>query len=145
MGLNWFRASLSMEEEASKVDTMTGMYRKISFFEPKDVEISAAPPSVASDSISSEETAEYDRSKADLTSQTSSTIDLEEMTVKDTDKKSKINNHAVENTEPPTSNKDPNVNEQSGERDEESNKITKDQNDTPVTESPICSDNELVI
>jgi len=134
-----------LEEEASKVPAMTGLYRRISYFEStiqKNVKISTAPPSVANDSTTSDETVEYDRSKADLTSQTSSSIiESEEITVKD-DKKPQTNNHIVENVEP--SIKDSNVKEQSG-RGKESNKITKDQNDMSDTKNPICSDNELVI
>jgi len=146
MGLKWFRARLSLEEEASKVPAMTGLYRRISYFEStiqKNVKISAAPPSVANDSTSDDnETVEYDRSKADLTSQTSSSIiESEEITVKD-DKKPQTNNHIVENVEP--SIKDSNAKEQS-ERGKESNKITKDQNDMSDTKNPIYSDNELVI
>ncbi|TGZ56201.1 uncharacterized protein LOC112454342 [Temnothorax curvispinosus] len=150
MGLKWFRASLSMEEEAAKVPEMTGFYRRVSYFEsaiPKNAEVSGAPSSIISDSTASDdnETVQYDRSKADLTSQLSSSItDSDEITVKDNDKKLQINNHAVENAEPSTSIKDPNVKEQSTCGDE-SNKITEDRYDMSNTKSPISSDNELVI
>ncbi|XP_018313392.1 uncharacterized protein [Mycetomoellerius zeteki] len=150
MGLKWFRASLSMEKEASKVPAMTGLYRRISYFEPaikKNVEVSlSTPPLIASDSTLSgdNETVKNDRSRADLTNQTSSSIiDSEEITVKDIDNKPQINNHSVENAESSTSTKDPNVKEESA-RSEELNKITKDQNMSD-TKSPIYSDNELVI
>ncbi|XP_018359567.1 PREDICTED: uncharacterized protein LOC108758867 [Trachymyrmex cornetzi] len=150
MGLKWFRASLSMEKEASKVPAMTGLYRRISF-EPaiqKNVEVSlsTAPHLIINDSTSSgdNETAKNDRSRADLTNQTSSSIiDSKEITVKDIDNKPQINNHLVENAESSTSIKDPNVKEESA-RGEELNKITKDQNMSD-TKNPIYSDNELVI
>ncbi|XP_018342227.1 PREDICTED: uncharacterized protein LOC108748501 [Trachymyrmex septentrionalis] len=150
MGLKWFRASLSMEKEASKVPAMTGLYRRISF-EPaiqKNVEVSltTAPLLIVSDSTSSgdNETVKNDRSRADLTNQTSSSIiDSEKITVKDIDNKSQINNHSVENTESSTFTKDSNVKEESA-RGEELHKITKDQNMSD-TKSPIYSDNELVI
>ncbi|XP_011164186.1 uncharacterized protein LOC105199001 [Solenopsis invicta] len=149
MGLKWFRARLSMEEEASKVQPMTGLYRRFSDYSEstnwKNAEVSVAkPPSVASYSMASDdnETMEYNRSKADLVSQTSSSIiDLEEITVKDDVKKLQISNYTVNNEEPSTSIKDPNI-EQQSTHGKKSNKTTKDQNDA---KSPICSDNELVI
>lgn len=154
LGLKWFRARLSMEKEASKIPAMTGLYRKVSYSEStiqKYAEVSTAPPSVASDSTASDnnETVEYDSkfkssSKADLTSQSSSSItDLEETPVKNNNKKPQINNYAIENVEPSTSTKDLNIKEQST-RDEESHKIIKNQSESD-TKSPICSDNELVI
>jgi len=150
MGLKWFRASLSMEKEASKVPAMMGLYRKISF-EPaiqKNVEVSLStvPLLIVSDLTSSgdNETVKNDRSRADLTNQTSSSsIDSEEITIKDIDNKSQINNHSVENTESSIFTKDPNVKEESA-RGEKLNKITKDQNMSDI-KSPINSDNELVI
>jgi len=150
MGLKWFRASLSMEKEASKVPAMMGLYRKISF-EPaiqKNVEVSLStvPLLIVSDLTSSgdNETMKNDRSRADLTNQTSSSsIDSEEITIKDIDNKSQINNHSVENTESSIFTKDPNVKEESA-RGEKLNKITKDQNMSDI-KSPINSDNELVI
>ncbi|XP_012062191.1 PREDICTED: uncharacterized protein LOC105625470 [Atta cephalotes] len=150
MGLKWFRASLSMEKEASKVPAMMGLYRRISF-EPtiqKNVEISLStvPLLIVSDLTSSgdNETVKNDRSRADLTNQTSSSsIDSEEITIKDIDNKSQINNHSVENTESSIFTKDPNVKEESA-RGEKLNKITKDQNMSDI-KSPINSDNELVI
>jgi len=139
-----------MEKEAAKIPEMTGLYRRVSFSEmaiQKNAEVSAAPSSITSDSTTSDdnETVQCDRSKVNLTNQSSpssSIIDSEEMTVKDNDK-AKINNYIVENAEPSTS-KDANTKEQLT-RGEESNKITKDQNDMSYTKSPICSDNELVI
>ncbi|XP_018045122.1 PREDICTED: uncharacterized protein LOC108685024 [Atta colombica] len=150
MGLKWFRASLSMEKEASKVPAMMGLYRRISF-EPtiqKNVEISLStvPLLIVSDLTSSgdNETVKNDRSRADLTNQTSSSsIDSEEITIKEIDNKSQINNHSVENTESSIFTKDPNVKEESA-RGEKLNKITKDQNMSDI-KSPINSDNELVI
>lgn len=148
LGLKRFRACLSIKKEASKIPEMTGLYRRVSYSESttqKNVEVSAAPPSVASDSTASDnnETVEYDCSKADLTSQSSSSIiDSEETPVKDNNKKSQISNYAFEKTEPSTS-KDLNIKEQSP-RSKESNKIIKDQSESD-TKSPICSDNELVI
>jgi len=142
MGLKWFRASLSMEKEASKVPAMMGLYRKISF-EPaiqKNVEVSLStvPLLIVSDLTSSgdNETVKNDRSRADLTNQTSSSsIDSEEITIKDIDNKSQINNHSVENTESSIFTKDPNVKEESA-RGEKLNKITKDQNMSDI-KSPI--------
>ncbi|XP_012523960.1 uncharacterized protein LOC105829546 [Monomorium pharaonis] len=145
MGLKWFRARLSIEKEQSKIPEMTGQYRRFSYSEStnkKNVEVLiATPSSVASDSSDDNETIEYDRSKTDLASQTSSSIiDSEEMMIKENVKKPQIINYMIENAEPSTSIKDPNVKEQSI-HGEISNKTTKDQNDT---KSPIL-DNELVI
>ncbi|XP_011630887.1 uncharacterized protein LOC105422980 [Pogonomyrmex barbatus] len=150
MGLKWFRARLSMKKEASKIPAMSGLYRRISYFESatrKNIEISTMSPSIASDSATTDnnETAQYDRSKADFTNQSSSSIiDLEKTMVKDNDKKSQINNHAIENIESSTSTEDLNIKEQST-YSEKSNKITKDQNNISDIKSPICADNELVI
>ncbi|XP_011057397.1 PREDICTED: uncharacterized protein LOC105147823 [Acromyrmex echinatior] len=150
MGLKWFRASLSMEKEASKIPAMTGLYRRISF-EPAiqknmEVSLSTAPILIVSDSTSSgdNEIVKNNRSRADLTNQTSSSIiDSEEITIKDIDNKPQINNYSVENIESSTFTKDPNVKEESA-CSEKLNKITKDQN-TSDTKSLINSDNELVI
>ncbi|XP_011867444.1 PREDICTED: uncharacterized protein LOC105561765 [Vollenhovia emeryi] len=149
MGLKWFRARLSIEKAAAKVPEMAGLYRRISFSESsiqRTAEVSVSPVSFASYSTASDdnETVPYDRSKEELTSQSSLSInDSEEITIKNNDKKLKINNHAVENAEPSTSNKDLNIKEPST-CNNESNKITKNQNDVLDT-SPICADNELVI
>lgn len=150
--LKRFRARLSMEKEAAKIPEMTGLYRRVSFSEmaiQKNAEVSAAPSSITSDSTTSDdnETVQCDHSKVNITSQSSSAssssiIDSEEMMVKDNDK-AQINNYIFENVKPSTS-KDANTKEQLT-RGEESNKITKDQNDMSFTKSPICSDNELVI
>lgn len=150
MGLKWFRASLSLEEGATKIPEMAGLYRRrVSYPEltiQKNAQILTSPLSITNDSTANDdnETMQCDRSKTDLTSQLSSSIiDSEEITIKDNDKKPQINNHAVENAEPCTSNKDSNIKEHSP-RSEESNKITKDQNMSD-TKNIICSDNELVI
>lgn len=150
MGLKWFRARLSMEKEATKVPEMTGMYRRILYSEHIESAIEKEEVSTthfSNNSMASDdnETIQYDHSKADLTSQLSSSItDSEEIMIKDNEKEPQINNYAVENAEPSAFIKDLNVKEQST-CDEESNKITKDQNDMSGTKSPICSDNELVI
>lgn len=152
MGLKWFRASLSMEEKPTKIPELTGLYRRVSYSDlaiQKNAQVLTAPPSMTSDSTASDdnETMQYDRSKADLSqSSSSSIIDSKEIIVKDNDKKPQMNNHAVENMEPSTSTKDPNIKEQPiATPSEESNKITKDQNDMSDTKNIICSDNELVI
>lgn len=149
MGVKWFRASLSMEEESTKVPEMTGLYRRVSDYElstQKSAQISVTLLSTTSDSIANDdnETMQYDHPKADLSqSSSSSIIDSEEITVEINDKKPQINN-VDENVEPSTSTKDLNIKEQST-HSEESNKITKDQNDMSDTKNIICSDNELVI
>lgn len=148
MGLKWFRARLSLEKEATKVPEMTGLYRRILYSElaiQKNAEVSTASFSNDSTASNDNETVQYDHSKADLTSQLSSSItNSEEIMVKDNEEEPQINSYAIENAEPPAFIKDPNVKEQST-CDEESNKITKDQNDMSGIKSPIYSDNELVI
>lgn len=139
MGLKWFRARLSMEKEASKVPVMTGLYRRVSHFETnvsmRKNEVSS--PSIASESttIANNERAQYDRPKADLASQSSSSSinDSEEIW---------HDNYVIVHTEPSTS-KDLNLKEESLSRNEESNKMNREQNDSSNMKNP--SDNELVI
>lgn len=140
MGLKWFRARLSMEKEASKVPVMTGLYRRVSHFESNVLamrknEISSLSIASESTAIANNEGAQYDRSKADLASQLSSSsiIDSEEIW---------HDNYVIVHTEPSTS-KDSNLNEESLSRNEESNKMNREQNDNSDTKNP--SDNELVI
>ncbi|KAM0725019.1 hypothetical protein ACS0PU_009403 [Formica fusca] len=140
MGLKWFRARLSMEKEASKVPVMTGLYRRVSHFESNVLamrknEISSLSIASESTAIANNEGAQYDRSKADLASQLSSSsiIDSEEIW---------HDNYVIVHTEPSTS-KDSNLKEESLSRNEESNKMNREQNDNSDTKNP--SDNELVI
>ncbi|KAL6435971.1 hypothetical protein ACFW04_005657 [Cataglyphis niger] len=140
MGLKWFRARLSMEKEASKVPVMTGLYRRVSHFETnvsmmRKSEVSS--PSMASESttIVNNERAQYDRPKADLASQLSSSSinDSEEIW---------HDNYVIVHTEPSTS-KDLNLKEESLSRNKESNKMNREQHDSSNKKKP--SDNELVI
>lgn len=140
MGLKWFRARLSMEKEASKVPVMTGLYRRVSHIESNVLamrknEISSLSIASESTAIANNEGAQYDRSKADLASQLSSSsiIDSEEIW---------HDNYVIVHTEPSTS-KDSNLKEKSLSRNEESNKMNREQNDNSDTKNP--SDNELVI
>ncbi|XP_025266937.1 protein starmaker-like [Camponotus floridanus] len=170
MGLKWFRAHLSLtklKKEASRVPGMIGLYRRTSHFESNvKNEVLAknevSSPSITSDStaFANKEEAQHKRSKADLASQLSSSIDSQKhdnyknvntdpSTSKDSDLKEqalpqdeKLNNNRERsnslNVKSRSDNKliDSNLKEQYLSQDEESNKKNKEQSDS--------SDNELV-
>lgn len=169
MGLKWFRAHLSLKKlkkEASRVPGMIGLYRRTSHFESnvknevlaKNEDFS---PSITSDStaFANKEEAQHKRSKADLASQLSSSIDSQKhdnhknvntdpSTSKDSDLKEqalrqeKLNNNRERSdsldVKSRSDNKliDSNLKEKSLPQDEESNEKNKEQSDS--------SDNELV-
>lgn len=137
MGLKWFRARMSMKKEASKVPAMTGLYRRVSYFEP-DVStiqrnnVSAAPASMNNDSTSMKnEESQCDHSKSGPTSESSS---LPIINTKEYD------NRAIGNADLSMPAKDV-MKERSLTPAEQLNKTN--QNNIPVTKAG--SDNEIVI
>lgn len=146
MGLKWFRARLSInKEETSKFPTMTGLYKRVSYFEYNTSTVpqsplytsSATSPTISNDSTVSanDEEARYDRAKADLAGPLSSSItDTEER-----------DNRAAQNEELSTFTKDSSITKRSLMREEESNKLNKEQSHTSDMKSHICQENEIVI
>lgn len=141
MGLKWFRARLRMKKETSKIPEMTGLYyRRVSYAElfasttrKNEVsDIQAFEPNVSAASIKNE-SAEYDHSKVDRTSQSSLSSSTH----------SKESNDTVENAK--SSTKDSDANAEASMHDVELNKINKDKSDVSDTKKHISSDNELVI
>jgi len=135
MGLKWFRARLSMKKEASKVPTLTGLYRRVSCFESdistKEENKTFAAPSTINDSTIStnNEKTQHNHLKTDLTSQSSS------LPITNLKEDSNYTNaeSSTENT---------NIKEKSLISNEQLNKTNKNQSDM---KSNIYSDNEIVI
>nr|XP_012232620.1 PREDICTED: uncharacterized protein LOC105678126 [Linepithema humile] len=140
MGFKWFRARLKITKKASKIPVMTGLYRRVSYVESftsttRKNEISneqVFEHNVPAASINNE-SMQHD-SKADLTSQLSSSSSID----------SKESNHTVENAK--SSAKDSTINGESSTHDKkELNKINKDESNVSDTKNRVSSDNELVI